>query len=152
MAQPSTVRVLVVDDFQPFRSFIISMLSEHPHLHIVGEAEDGFDAVRKAAELNPNLVLLDISLPGQSGLAVARQILNASPEIKIISVTADASPEVARTVLDVGIHGYVVKARIIVDLIPAIETVLRGETFVSGVLALDTGRKRKQKRPAKQCC
>jgi DNA-binding NarL/FixJ family response regulator len=131
---PSTLRVLVVDDYEPFRRFICSTLGKRPCFQIVGEASDGLEAVRKAVELNPDLILVDIGLPNLNGIVTARQIRKLSPESKIIFVSQESSPEVVQEALNLGAQGYVSKTRVVVDLLAAVETVLEGRRFVSSGL------------------
>jgi DNA-binding NarL/FixJ family response regulator len=128
---PSTVRVLVVDDYEPFRRFVSSTLGEKPALEIVGEPSDGLEAVRRAEELKPDLILLDIGLPTLNGFEVARQIRELAPESKIIFVSQESSSDVVQAALSLGAWGYVVKARAGSDLLAAVEAVLQGKHFVS---------------------
>lgn len=128
---PSTVQVLVVDDYEPFRRFICSALEKRPALRVVGEASDGLEAVRRAEELKPDLILLDIGLPTLNGIEVARQVRKLAPESKIIFVSQESSPEVMQAALDLGARGYVVKAKAGSDLLAAIDAVLLGKHFVS---------------------
>src|SRR5271170_4053519 len=132
---PSTVRVLVVDDYEPFRRLVCSMLGERPALQIVGEASDGLEAVRQAEELKPDLILLDIGLPTLNGIEAARQIRKLAPESKIIFVTAESSGDAVQEALSLGAGGYVMKTRITSDLLLAVEAVIRGKQFFTGTQA-----------------
>lgn len=125
------IRILVVDDFQPFRRMIASMLAKVPGMEIVGEASDGAEAVRKARELKPELILLDISLPQLNGIEAGRRIDKVAPRSKILFVSQDNSPEIVEAALGTGAWGYVVKANMGVELLVAVNAVLRGERFVS---------------------
>jgi len=107
----SLIRVLVVEDFEPFRQFIVSTLGKSRDLQVVGEVSDGLEGVRKAEELQPDLILLDIGLPGLNGLDAARQIRKLSPESKIIFVSQESSPDIVQEALSLGALGYVIKAR-----------------------------------------
>jgi DNA-binding NarL/FixJ family response regulator len=98
----SAVSVLVVDDFEPFRQFVISTLDAMPELHVIGAPSDGFDAVQKAEELQPEVIVLDIGLPRQSGIAAGRQIRRVAPESKIIFMTQESSADVVREALSLG--------------------------------------------------
>ena len=121
-----TVRVLVVDDYEPFRQFICSTLGKRPELQIVAEVADGLAAVQKAEELQPDLVLLDIGLPTLNGIEAGRRIRTLSPKSKIIFVTQESSPDVVQEVLSLGALGYVVKARAGSELLAAVEEVREG--------------------------
>jgi DNA-binding NarL/FixJ family response regulator len=129
--QRSSVRILVVDDFEPWRRSASSLLREKPELQVVGEASDGLQAVQKAVELKPDLILLDIGLPSLNGIEAARQIRELVPESKIIFLTQESSAEVMQEALTVGASGYVVKTMAGSQLLTAIEAVLLGKRFVS---------------------
>jgi DNA-binding NarL/FixJ family response regulator len=129
--QSSSIRVLVVEDFEPFRKLMCSILDQRPNLQVISEASDGQEAVQKAEELKPDLILLDIGLPTLNGIEAARQIGKVSPESKIIFVTQESSPEVVQAALGLGAWGYVAKARAAGDLLVAIEAVLESKQFVS---------------------
>lgn len=90
----SPIRVLVVDDYEPFRRFVCSTLGERPELHIVGEASDGLDAIQKAEGLRPDLILLDIGLPTLNGIEAARHIRQLVKEAKIVFVSQESSADV----------------------------------------------------------
>jgi DNA-binding NarL/FixJ family response regulator len=129
----STVRVLVVDDYEPFRRFLCSILGKNPVLQIVGEVSDGLDAVQKARELKADLIFLDIGLPTLNGIEVARRIRTLIPESKIIFVSQESSPDVIQAALSLGAWGYVWKAKSGSDLVAAVEAVLLGKLFVSSM-------------------
>jgi DNA-binding NarL/FixJ family response regulator len=130
------VRILVVEDFVPFRQLILSMLAGMPDLQVIGEVSDGLEAVQKSAELQPDLVLLDIGLPSLNGIQAARQIRKLIPESKIIFLTQESSSDVVQEALGLA-QGYVVKATAGSKLLAAVEAVLRGKTFVSCTQATD---------------
>lgn len=127
--------VLVVDDHQPWRSYVFSTLQEYPELKIIGEASDGPEAIEKAKALQPDLVLLDIGLPTLNGIEAARRIRGVSPASKIIFVTENRSTDIAEEALNAGASGYVVKSDAHGDLMPAIKAVLEGKQFISASLA-----------------
>ena len=130
----STFRVLVVDDYKPWRSFATRALQEKLELLIIGEASDGLEAVQKAQELQPDLILLDIGIPTINGIEAARRILQSAPNIKILFVSEQRSPEIAMEALGTGSGGYVIKSKAASELLPAVEAVLQGKRFVSASL------------------
>jgi len=132
--QGSIIRVLVVDDFEPWRRSTRLMLQQHPGLRVVGEVSDGLEAVRQAQELQVDLILLDIGLPSLNGIAAAKQIRKLSPKSKILFVSQESSPEVAREALSAG-DGYVVKTEAGRELLTAVDAILRGARFVGSKLA-----------------
>jgi DNA-binding NarL/FixJ family response regulator len=127
----STVRVLVVDDYEPFRRFVCSTLGKRRDLQVIGEASDGLEAVRKAEELKPDLVVLDIGLPTLNGIEVARRIRKLCPECKILFMSQGSSADVAQEAFSLGALGYVVKAHAGSELSAAVEAVCQGRQFVS---------------------
>jgi len=134
----SLIPVLVVDDNEPFRRFVRATLSTKPELKIISEASDGLEAVQKAVELQPALIVLDIGLPGLNGLEAARRIRKLSPQSTILFLSQESSPDIVQEALCLGM-GYVMKAHAALDLLIAVEAVLRNEQFVSSALkAVDT--------------
>lgn len=131
----SPVKVLVVDDYEPFRRFVFSILGERPELQIIGEATDGLEAVRKVEELRPDLILMDVGLPTLNGIEAARQIRRLLQESKIVFVSQESSAEVVQEAFRVGALGYVVKADAGSELMTAVSAALRGETLASTRLA-----------------
>ena len=125
------IRILVVDDSQPFREFVCSVLEERAEFQIIAQAADGFDAVQKAEELQPDLILLDIGLPKLNGIEAAKRIRGLAPNAKLLFVSQESSSAVVRETFRLGAHGYVHKQRALSDLLPAIEGVLGGKRFVS---------------------
>jgi DNA-binding NarL/FixJ family response regulator len=98
----SSTRVLVVDDYEPWRRFISSMLQQYPELQLIGEASDGLEAVLKTQALQPDLVLLDIGLPKLNGIEAARQIRQLSAQPKILFVSQNHSADIANLTLQLG--------------------------------------------------
>ena len=124
-------RILLVDDFQPWRQFLFSLLGPRKQLQVVGEAQDGSEAIQKAKALKPDLVLLDIGLPNLNGIEAASQIHRANANARIIFVSENNDPDIVTAALRNGAHGFVRKADARRELLPAIEAVLRGERFVN---------------------
>jgi DNA-binding NarL/FixJ family response regulator len=125
------IHILLVDDFDPLRNLIRAILEQDSSLHIVAEATDGLDAVQKAVDLKPDVILLDVGLPLLTGFDAARLIRKLSPDSKIIFVSQDFSPAMVKEGMSLGAFGYVAKTRAATDLLPAIAAALLGNTFFS---------------------
>jgi DNA-binding NarL/FixJ family response regulator len=125
------VRVLVVDDHAMMRQAICDLLSRDPTLDVICQTASGEEAVSKAEELQPDLVLLDIGLRGISGVEAARQIRKISPQSHIIFLSQYDSLRMVNEALKVGGHGYVAKVDAGLELLSAIRTVRDGTQFVS---------------------
>jgi DNA-binding NarL/FixJ family response regulator len=97
----SLIRVLIAEDFEPFRRFVVSTLQRQPELQVICEVSDGTEAVRKAQELQPDLVLLDIGLPKLNGIEVARQICKLCPRSKMLFVSQESSSDIVQAALAV---------------------------------------------------
>jgi len=130
----SLISVLVVDDHEPFRRFVASMLAQNPELEIIGEIADGLEAVQRAGEIQPNLILLDIGLPGLSGIEAARRIRALSPSSKIIFLSANHSQDITEEALRMGAVGYIAKPDAARELLAAVEAVLQGKQFFRSIL------------------
>ena len=129
------MRVLVVDDFELWRRRICTALQMQPDLQVIGEAPDGLEAVQKAHELQPDLILLDIGLPKLSGIEAARRMREYTPQSRILVVSEHRSRDIVEEALRAGADGYVVKSVAYRDLLPAIRIVLQGSQFVSALIA-----------------
>jgi DNA-binding NarL/FixJ family response regulator len=124
-------RIFIVEDFAPFREFVASTLQERPEFEVAGQSSDGLEAVERAEQLQPDLILLDIGLPSLNGFEVAHRIRKLCPNSKIIFLTQESSPDVLEDALNLGALGYVVKAHAAGELLEAVDTVLQGRQFVS---------------------
>ena len=129
------VRVLIVDDYEPWRRFIRLTLLAYDKLQVLGEVSDGLEAVEKARQLQPDLILLDIGLPHLNGIEAARRIREGSPRSKILFVSENRAWEIAEEALRVGTSGYVVKSGAASELLTAIWAVLEGKQFLSPSLS-----------------
>jgi len=134
LLEMAPIRVLVVDDHDVARRGIRSVLAGEPELHVVAEVSDGEQAVQKAQEVHPDVVLLDISLPKISGIEAARLIRSVSPESRIIFVSQHDSVVLAKDAFQAGAAAYVVKSDAGHDLLPAIAATQEGRVFVSRTL------------------
>jgi len=130
----ATVRILVVDDFTPFRQWVRTKLETQQNFEIAGEAADALEGIQKAQELTPDLIVLDVSLPDINGIEAAKQLCRVVPSAKILFLSRHADEDIAQCALSNGAQGYVVKSDAERELFSAIEEVLRGDKFVgSGV-------------------
>jgi DNA-binding NarL/FixJ family response regulator len=127
----SPIRVLVVDDYERWRRFVTSTLQKQPELQVSDEVADGLEAVRKAEELQPNLILMDIGLPTLNGISAAHRIREVSPQSKILFLSENRSWDIIEEALCTGAGGYVVKSDAGSELLPAVAAVLQGKRFLS---------------------
>jgi two-component system NarL family response regulator len=123
-------RILLVDDHPPLREALRDMLRRDPELDVVGEAGDGAAALQLAQALRPDVVVMDIRMPGLNGVAALRQLLASHPGLKLIVLSATSERLLAEELLAAGARGYVVKADAS-ELPRAIHEVLRGGTYLS---------------------
>lgn len=124
-------RILLVDDFERWQHLVLWLLESEPDLQIISTAVAGTEAVQKAEELQPDLILMDLSLPGMNGIEATRQIRIASPGSKVLFLTVHSEPDIVQAAFDVGASGYVLKSDFRVDLLPAVRAVLLGQKFIS---------------------
>jgi DNA-binding NarL/FixJ family response regulator len=125
------MKVIVVDDYAAWRYFVRSAVKQHTPTSFISEAADGLEAVRTAAELQPDLVTLDIGLPRLNGIEAARQIREKSPRTKVLFVTQEQSPEIAQEALAAGGRGYVVKSDGKETLLKAVDAIMCGGRYIS---------------------
>lgn len=126
------IRILVADDFAPWRRFVsLLLLHKNPGWHIVCEVSDGVEAVRKAGELRPDLIVLDIGLPKLDGIGAARQIRQTASDLRILFLSGFDSLDVVEAAVNTGADGYVVKLDAAHELVEAVEAVSHGERFIS---------------------
>jgi DNA-binding NarL/FixJ family response regulator len=140
------LRVLIVKGHEPMRKYIATKLRGKLHLRNVAEVAAGVDAVQKAGELRPDLIVMDVGLPRLDGIEVTRRIQKVHPKSKILFVTENCSPDVAEEALRSGGLGYVLKSNAEEDLLRAADAVLRSKRFISFGLAGTLPRSRRSHR------
>jgi DNA-binding NarL/FixJ family response regulator len=128
-ANMNSLRILVADDHEIVRRGLVFLLKSHAGWDVCGEARDGRQAVEKAMELRPDIVILDIGMPNLNGLEAARQLLRHNPQCKVLILTIADTDEVVRAVLDAGARGFVLKSDAVRDLVSAVEALQSNKTF-----------------------
>jgi len=123
------VRILIADDHDLMRRGLRSLLESHPGWSISAEARTGREAVTKADQLKPDIVILDVMMPELNGVEAARRILEASPHTEILALSAHYSNQLVRAILDAGVHGYIVKSDSDCDLVIAVEALANHKRF-----------------------
>ncbi len=131
----SKIRVLLVDDHAILRQGLRAILDAAFDIQVVGEAGEGQEALCLIRELHPDVVLMDISMPGMNGLTATRYIRENFPDVKVIVLTQHKSLDYVKPLMAVGASGYVLKQNADVDLINVVRAVYRGQTFITPELA-----------------
>ena len=129
--EDKSLRILVVDDHEIFREQVCALLRSQPGFEVICEAANGLEAVSRGEELQPDVVVLDISMPGLGGIEAAGRIHRVAPKSQIVFLSQHNSESIAETALAAGALAYVTKSSASTDLIPAIEAVSEGKKFVS---------------------
>lgn len=124
-------RVLIVDDHAVIRRGVQGILSTYPEWDLCGEADNGQDAIRLAGELAPEVVIMDVSMPGMNGLEASRIMHDVLPETKVLLLTLHSSSEFVRSAFLAGARGYVLKSDAEIELVRALNVVLGEGTYVS---------------------
>jgi DNA-binding NarL/FixJ family response regulator len=132
---PNKISVLLVDDHSLVRRGFRRILEDEPDIKVVGEAGDGTEAVRLAQELRPTVIVMDCALPGKSGLAATRQILEASPQQAILMLSMHSEETLVRQALDAGARGYVLKNAVDLELPAAIRKIAEGKLVLDPQVA-----------------
>ena len=124
------IQILIADDHGVLRAGLRTLLNAEPNLEVVGEASDGDTVLRLASELRPDIVLLDISMPGPGGIEVTRQLKESLPELRVLILTAHEDESMLREAVQAGAAGYIIKRAVESELINAILSVSRGDLYV----------------------
>lgn len=129
------VKILIVDDHKIVREGLHSMFEKQADMEVVGDAEDGAVAVRLARELRPDVVILDVQMPGMDGIDATRRIMTELPETKIIALSMFAKRAFVTKMLEAGASGYVLKGSPFSELTEAVKTVMAGEVYLCAPVA-----------------
>jgi len=130
-AEPDAIRIVLADDHEIVRAGIRLVLEEQSDMEVVAEAADGEAAVRYALGHKPDVLVLDLNMPGLSGLDAIPGVLEASPDTAIVVLTMQAEPAFAREALRAGARGYVVKQSAAAELVGAIRAIVAGDTYIN---------------------
>lgn len=131
---PPSVRILIADDHSVVRAGLRALLEHHGHFHVVAEASTGDEAIQKAREHRPDVAVLDIRMPGISGIEACRQIVSSVDGCRVIVLTTYAEDELLFAAIRAGASGYVLKRIGDNDLVQAVERVSRGENILDSAL------------------
>lgn len=129
------IRILLVDDHDLFRAGVSSILRNQEGMVVVGEFADGEQAVTAVREEAPDLVLMDVNMPGMGGIEATRKILKIAPQVKVIAVTVLSDDPFPNRLLDAGARGYISKGCGSEEMFEAIKMVMRGQYYISGNVA-----------------
>lgn len=125
-----SIQILIADDHGVIRAGLRALLGAEPDLEVVGEAADGQEALHSANALRPDVILLDLSMPGLSGIEITRRLTETMPELRVIILTVHEDEGLLREAMQAGAAGYIVKRAIGSELIDAIRTVWKGNLYV----------------------
>lgn len=124
-------KIVIAEDHTILRAGLKALLMSNPTFEIIGEADNGRDAIRRVVELKPDLVIMDLSMPGMNGMDAVREIKDRMPEVKALVLTVHAEEEYVLASLQAGANGYVLKDATQNELLIAAERVLEGKTYLS---------------------
>jgi len=129
------LRVLVVDDHDLFRSGLTRLLGEQDGLHVVGDARRGEEAVQRAADLRPDVVVMDINMPGMSGVEATRALRRTSPSIAVLMLTVSSDEEASLDAILAGASGYLLKDATLPEIVQGIRAAAAGEALIAPAVA-----------------
>jgi DNA-binding NarL/FixJ family response regulator len=130
-----TASVLLVDDHQLMREGLRAILQGHPHMHVVGEAADGHDAIALALATRPDVIIMDVTMRGLNGIDATRRIVAELPGVKVIGLSMHTDRRSVLSMLSAGASGYLLKDAAAEELLRAIEVVLEGKTYLSPTIS-----------------
>src|SRR5438876_2881589 len=131
----SVLRIMVADDHEVVRKGLVSLLQAQPEWQVCGEAGDGREAVEKAIQLKPDILILDIGMPSLNGLEATRQILKTTPNARVLILTLHDSDQVVREVLNAGARGFLLKSDAARDLVAAVDALRHDKTYFTSKVA-----------------
>lgn len=129
------IKLMIVEDHELFRTGINNILAGVANIEVVAEASSGEEAIRLARRLAPDVILMDVGLPGLSGLETTERILKTQPDVRVIVLTAHAEPPLPARLLDIGASGYLTKGASADELLSAVQAVHRGERYIGSEIA-----------------
>jgi DNA-binding NarL/FixJ family response regulator len=129
------IRVFLADDHRMMRDGIRAILERQPDFEVVGEAADGREAVRLAHQLQPDVVVMDVSMPLLNGLEAMRQILQGCPDTSVLILTVHEREDLVAQLLSAGASGYMIKRAAAQDLVSAVQAVFRGDAYIDPAIA-----------------
>jgi len=124
------VQVLVAEDHQTVREGLVMLINREPDMQIVGEAADGLEAIKRAKELRPQVIVMDLSMPGMSGLVATRKLKQLMPDMQVVALTRHDESGYLQELLQAGASGYVLKQSPSEELIRAIRAVVHGKSYL----------------------
>jgi two-component system, NarL family, response regulator NreC len=125
-----SIRILIVDDHGLIRAGLRALLEDVPDMEVVGEVADGLAVLRLAAELQPDIVLMDISMPGLNGIEATRRLVEISPQSRVLALTVHEEEGMLREMIRAGAYGYIIKRAIEEELINAIRVITQGNMYI----------------------
>ncbi|TXD45867.1 response regulator [Polaribacter sp. IC073] len=131
MTYKAEIKIILVDDHKLLRDGLRNIIEQRSNMHIIGEASDGREAIKKCAELLPDVLIIDVAMPGLNGIEAARQIKKTHPEIKIIGLSMHSSKQFIQGMFKAGAFGYLLKDGDADELIIAITTVIENKKYLS---------------------
>ena len=124
------VKILIVDDHEIMREGLSALVKDEPDMEVIGQAQDGREAIRLTKQLKPDVIVMDVNMPGMDGVDATRRIVNNVPDIKIIALTMYPKKSFVMEMLSAGASGYILKDDAFAELVKAVNTVMTGQTYL----------------------